>query len=109
MRPSRLKRFISMDGFDEHLELHRLDCLASHGNLSNYHFVLQARDSFSEEEIKPPRLLTGHDLQAMGYQPGPRLGRILAEIEEAQLEGEIQTADDARSFVEKRFPLVSTD
>lgn len=105
MRPSTFKRFISMDGFDEHLELHRLDCLASHGDLSNWRFVKEQRESLPPEVVRPPRLLTGHDLKRMGYQPGPEMGRILAEVEEAQLEGTLKSAEQARAFVGKHFPL----
>jgi len=105
MRTSTFKRFISMDGFDEHLELHRLDCLASHGDLGNWEFVREQRASLPPEEVRPPRLLTGHDLQAMGYRPGPRLGKILAALEEAQLEGTLESAEQARTFVQEKFPL----
>ena len=107
MRRSTLKRFISRDGFDEHLELHRLDCLASNGELDNYRFVKEVWETLPEEEVRPPRLLTGHDLKAMGYEPGPRMGKILAAVEEAQLEGELRTPEQARAYVEKQFPLAS--
>jgi poly(A) polymerase len=107
MRRSTLKRFISLDGFDEHLELHRLDCLASHGELDNYRFVKEVWETLPEEEVRPPRLLTGDDLKAMGYEPGPRMGKILATVEEAQLEGELKTPPQARAYVEKQFPLAS--
>jgi len=103
MRPSKLKRFLAMDGFAEHLELHRLDCLASHGDLSNYEFIKNVLETLPAEEIRPPRLLTGDDLMAMGYAPGPQLGEILAAVEEAQLEGELSTPAEARAFVEKKF------
>ncbi|MGH9814398.1 MAG: hypothetical protein ACRD4T_14800, partial [Candidatus Acidiferrales bacterium] len=98
------KRFISMDGFDEHLELHRLDCLSSHGDLTNYHFVKEQREMLPPEEVRPPRLLTGEDLKAMGYKPGPEMGRMLAALEEAQLEGAVKTVEEARAFVEREFP-----
>jgi poly(A) polymerase len=105
MRASTFKRFISMDGFDEHLELHRLDCLASHGDLSNWHYIVEERRKLPPDEVRPPRLLSGHDLQALGYRAGPLLGRILAELEEAQLEGLIKTAEEARALVQDRFPV----
>ena len=105
MRASTFKRFISMDGFDEHLELHRLDCLASHRDLSNWHYVVEQRQKIPPEEVRPPRLLTGHDLQSLGYRPGPLLGRILADLEEAQLEGAIKTPEEARALVLQRFPV----
>ncbi len=104
MKVSTFKRFISMDGFEEHLELHRLDCLSSHGDLTNYHFVKEQREMLPPEEVRPPRLLTGDDLKAMGYKPGPEMGRMLAALEEAQLEGTVRTAEEARAFVEREFP-----
>jgi poly(A) polymerase len=103
MRPATLKRFLALDGFAEHLELHRLDCLASHGQLDNYHFVKQTLESLPPEEIRPARLLSGHDLIALGYAPGPEMGKILAAVEEAQLEGTLTSKEEARAFVEKNF------
>lgn len=103
MRPATLKRFLALDGFAEHLELHRLDCLASHGQLDNYHFVKQTLESLPPEEIRPARLLSGHDLIVLGYAPGPEMGKILAAVEEAQLEGTLTSKEEARAFVEKNF------
>ncbi|HXE75081.1 MAG TPA: CCA tRNA nucleotidyltransferase [Candidatus Xenobia bacterium] len=105
MKASTFKRFISMEGFDEHLELHHLDCLASHGDLTNWRFVKEQIEKLPPEEVRPPRLLTGDDLKAMGYEPGPQMGRILAALEEAQLEGTVKTAEQARAFVEQKFSL----
>jgi poly(A) polymerase len=107
MRASTFKRFISLDGFDEHLELHRLDCLSSHGDLTNYHFVKEQMAALPPEEVRPPRLLTGDDLKKMGYAPGPLMGKILAALEEAQLEGAVKTVAQARAFVKKNFPRKS--
>jgi poly(A) polymerase len=105
MRPSTFKRFVSMNGFEEHLELHRLDCVASHGDLSNWRYVKEQLAALPPEEVRPPRLLTGHDLKAMGYKPGPRMGEILGAVEEAQLEGELKTPEQARAFVQERFAV----
>lgn len=104
MRPSTFKRFISMDGFEEHLELHRLDCLASHGDLTNWRYVKEQLETLPPEVVRPLRLLTGDDLKAMGYTPGPEMGRILAAVEEAQLDGTLASPADARAFVTKHFP-----
>jgi poly(A) polymerase len=104
MRPSKLKRFLRTQRFEEHLELHRLDCASSHGKLDNYSFVQGKLAELAEEEIRPPRLLTGDDLLAAGYQPGPELGRILTAAEDAQLEGEVTTKEDALTWVRTRFP-----
>lgn len=103
MRPNRLKRFLRTPDFPLHLELHRLDCLGSHGMLDHYEFCLQKLEEFSAEELRPPRLLTGRDLIGMGFAPGPAFKEILRAVEDAQLGGEIATADEARTLVRNRW------
>ncbi len=103
MKPSTLKRFFRLPHFDEHLELHRLDCLASHRNLSLYNFVRQKLSEMPPEQIRPKPLLTGDDLIAMGYRPGPQFKQILSAIEDAQLEGRLQSSDEAREYVKREF------
>ncbi|MGB9604285.1 MAG: CCA tRNA nucleotidyltransferase [Bryobacteraceae bacterium] len=103
MRESKLKRFLAMEHFDEHMELHRLDCLASHGNLDNYEFVREKLAETPPEQLKPRRLLTGHDLIRAGYRPGPAFSVILREVEDAQLESRILTPEEALEFVRARF------
>ena len=95
MRESTLKRFLRLPRFDEHLELNRLDCLSSHGRLDSWEFVNHKRATLPAEEIRPPRLLTGQDLIAEGFEPGPAFGKALEEIETAQLEGQIGTREEA--------------
>ncbi|MBI1896547.1 MAG: CCA tRNA nucleotidyltransferase [Acidobacteria bacterium] len=95
MKESTLKRFLRLEHFEEHLELHRLDCESSHGNLDHYEYVRRKREEFGEEQIKPPRLLTGADLISAGYAPGPEFGRVLQAVEDAQLEGRVQSKDEA--------------
>jgi poly(A) polymerase len=104
MKDSTLKRFLRQPDFEDHLELHRLDVLASNRNLEAYEFVRQKLTELSAEELKPARLLTGEDLIAAGYTPGPRFGEILAAVEDAQLEGRIHTAGEAMEMVRERFP-----
>lgn len=103
MRPHRLKRFLRMPEFDLHLELHRLDCLGSFGMLDCYTFCREHLMALSREELHPPRLLTGHDLQTMGFKPGPLFKEILEALETAQLEGELATAEEARRMVLDRW------
>jgi len=105
MRPARLKRFLREEGFAELLEIFRLDSLASHGNLEGYAWCRQTFEQLSREQVAPPPLLTGHDLIAMGYRPGPLFKEILTAVETAQLEGRIHAADEARHLVRRRFPL----
>ena len=95
MKDSTLKRFLRLNEFDEHLELHRLDCQSSHGFLDNYEFVKDKRQELGQAHIAPPRLLTGKDLLALGFQPGPEFGRVLNAVEDAQLEGRITSKDEA--------------
>jgi len=105
MRESTLKRFLRLPRFDEHLELHRLDALASNGWLEDYEFVKRRRDELSEERLRPPRLISGDDLVEEGYRPGPLFTEILAAVEDAQLEGAIATRDEALDLVRARFPI----
>jgi poly(A) polymerase len=95
MKPATLKRFVRMDKFDEHLELHRLDSLSSHRMLDNYDFVSRFITETPPAEVRPPRLLTGDDLIALGLKPGPRFKAILYNVEEAQLNGAVLTHEDA--------------
>jgi poly(A) polymerase len=108
MKDSTLKRFLRLPEFEEHLELHRLDVMSSNRNLETYEMVKQKLVELSEEELKPSRLLTGADLIAAGYTPGPRFTEILGAVEDAQLEGLIRTAGEAIEMVRERFPLEAT-
>ena len=103
MRDSTLKRFARLPRFEEHLELHRIDCLSSHGSLASYDFVQNFLAKTPPQEVRPPRLLTGDDLKQMGFQPGPKFKEILTFVEDAQLEGRIATAEDARQLVQQEF------
>lgn len=103
MRESTLRRFLRLERFEEHLELHRLDCLASHGNLENYDFIKRKLHELPAEALNPPRLLTGHDLIRAGYRPGPAFARILETVETAQLESRIKTRDEALELVRSLF------
>jgi poly(A) polymerase len=103
MRASTLKRFVRLPQFGEHMALHRLDCLSSHRRLDAYEFIARLLEETPPEGINPPKLLTGNDLQEMGYHPGPLFSAILRSVEDAQLEGEIQTREQAREHVKNRF------
>ncbi|MDE3180323.1 MAG: CCA tRNA nucleotidyltransferase, partial [Acidobacteriota bacterium] len=103
MRRSTQLRFLRMEGFDEHLELHRLDCLSSHGNLSNYELARAILRETPAEALKPRLLLGGDDLIAQGFVPGPRFKEMLRAVEDAQLDGKIHTREDALEMVQKLF------
>ncbi|MGP8153123.1 MAG: CCA tRNA nucleotidyltransferase [Smithella sp.] len=99
MRPGRLKRFLRMPDFDLHMELHRLDCIASHGMLDNYEFCRGQLQSLAVDDLHPPRLLTGDDLISLGFTRGKIIGEILNALEDEQLEGKITTPQEAQDFV----------
>ena len=107
MKESTLKRFLRLPRFAEHLELHRLDCLASHGHLENYEFVRRKLAQLPAEQLRPPPLLTGRDLIAEGYTPGPRFSKMLTAVEDAQLEGRIHSRDEALELVMGLFGPVT--
>jgi len=103
MRPSTLKRFLRMEHFDEHLELHRLDCLASHRLLGNHEFVRAKLAEIPPEDLRPTPLLNGDALIRAGFLPGPAFTWILGAVEDAQLEGGIHTTSEALAFALERF------
>jgi poly(A) polymerase len=103
MRLSTLKRLLAEDGFEELLALVRIDTLASNRDLQYVEFCERKRAEL-RETVQPPRLLGGEELLAMGYPRGPLIGRILHEVADAQLEGEITTHDEALALVRRRFP-----
>jgi poly(A) polymerase len=99
MKESTLKRFLRLPRFEEHLELHRLDCLASHRHLENYELVRHKLQELTAEELKPAPLVTGRDLIAEGYKPGPQFSQMLAAVEDAQLEGRIRSREEGLELV----------
>jgi len=104
MKESTFKRFVRMPRFDEHLQLHRMDCEASHGNLTSYNFTREKMASMPPAAMRPVPLITGDDLIAIGYRPGPQFKKILAAVEDGQLEGRLQTKNEAIAFVGTEFP-----
>jgi poly(A) polymerase len=103
MRESTLKRMLRLPDFAEHLELHRLDCTSSHGHLGNYEFAKSKFEQAAPEELRPPRLVTGDDLIAAGYVPGPDFSRMLEVAEDAQLEARIHTREEGLELVRATF------
>jgi poly(A) polymerase len=103
MRKSTLRRMLLRETFDLEMALHRLDCLGSHRRLDHYDFMReQAKELERRPEIRPP-LLKGDDLKKMGVKPGPKMGRLLAELREKQLQDELKTAREARAWVRGRI------
>ena len=104
MRQSTLKRFLRKPNFADHLELHRVDCLSSHGSLETYRFCKAKLEELRNETLSPPRLLTGDDLIDLGYAPGPLFREILDAVEDKQLEHAVSTREEAIEFVLANFP-----
>jgi len=105
MKDSTLKRFFRLPRFEEHLELHRMDCSASHGKLDLYDFTRRKLQETPPAEIRPEPLVKGNDLIDAGYEPGPRFKQILEAVEDAQLEGRLRSREEAMQFVTREFPL----
>jgi poly(A) polymerase len=104
MKESTLKKFMRMPAFDEHMALHRADCLASHRNLATYEFVREKQQEIPPETMRPSPLVNGDDLIAEGHIPGPKFREILSAVEDAQLEGRLQSRDAALEFVRRQYP-----
>jgi poly(A) polymerase len=103
MRESTLKRFLRLPKFEEHLTLHWMDASSAHGDLRLYEFAKERFEATPTETIRPKLLVTGKDLIDAGYPPGPRFKAMLEAAEDAQLEGNATTTEDALAVVRKLF------
>ena len=99
MRVATLKRMMARPTFEDELELHRVDCLASHGMLDNHATLIAKREEFSHEPLIPEPLVTGHDLITLGWKPGPRFAEILSAVQTRQLEGVLHTREEALAWL----------
>lgn len=104
MKTSTFKKFVRLPHFDEHLELHRLDCESSHRSLGMYNFTREQIANLPPEEVRPKPLVGGQDLIAAGYEPGPLFKQILTTVEDAQLDGRLHSKGEAMRFVQGNFP-----
>lgn len=104
MKESTFKKFARMPRFEEHLELHRIDCQSSHGDLTSFNFTSEKMASLPPEAIRPAPLISGDDLIEAGYAPGPQFKEILGAVEDAQLEGRLHSKPAAMEFVVAEFP-----
>jgi len=105
MKESTLKKFLRLPKIEEHIEQHRLDCVASHGDLSLYDFAREKLAAITPEAMRPAPLVTGADLIAHGYEPGPQFKKILAALEDEQLEGRLESKEQALTWAQQEFPL----
>lgn len=102
MRESTLKRFLRRDTFTIELEQHRIDCLASHGDLSNWRFLKKKLKTLSADDLKPKPFLSGKDILSLGFQEGPIIGKILRAVEERQLGGKLKSSKEALAWIKKQ-------
>jgi poly(A) polymerase len=99
MRVATLKRMMARPTFEEELELHRVDCLASHGMLDNHAMLIAKREEFGREPLIPQPLITGHDLIALGMKPGKHFAEILQAAQTRQLEGSLTSREEALEWI----------
>ncbi len=103
MRKATLRRLLLRDTFPLELELHRLDCLGSSGDLEHYNFLVEQAEALKHQPTIRPPLLTGNDLIKLGMRSGPALGGLLAELREKQLADELKTPREARAWVKQQL------
>jgi poly(A) polymerase len=108
MRVSRLKRFLRLHRFEDHLELARIHTATGGGDPADYQFALKMFRQWDTEDISPKPFVSGQDLIGLGYAPGPIFREILTRVEDGQLEGEFTSKDDAIAFIQKTFRRSAT-
>jgi tRNA nucleotidyltransferase/poly(A) polymerase len=106
MSTSKLKRFFRLDRFEDHLKLARIHALAAGEEPIDHAYAARKRKEWPDEQIWPPPLVTGNDLIAMGFSPGPQFKEILTRVEDEQLDGRLKTREEAMQFVRSNFPSV---
>lgn len=107
MRTARWKRIMGAETFPSEMELHRIDCISSHGKLDNYHIMLDRIKELENTVQLPTPLISGADLINLGFSPGPVFGKILSEIYDKQLEGTITERDAALEYMRKSFEPIA--
>jgi len=102
MRVAKLRRFMARSGFEDEMELHRVDCQSSHAMLDNYTFLRAKQEEFANEPLIPPPLVNGDDLIALGWKPGPKFKEVLDAVQTRQLEGTLKTREEALEWIKAR-------
>jgi poly(A) polymerase len=101
MRTSKLKMILAQPGIHELLELHRADAMAWGRSTEHVDYCEKLLKEWSEMDLNPPPLLTGHDLARLGLTPGPIFKELLDAVREAQLDGTITCAREALDLVKR--------
>ncbi len=103
MKRSTLRRLTGSPVYKEELELHRLDCLASHGDLKNYHYLKDFEKTLKSEPSLPDPWVTGHDIMAGGISEGPAVGYWRNMAYEAQLEGKFSNRHELLKWLRQKI------
>lgn len=103
MRVARLKRFMARPTFEDEMELHRVDCLGSHGLLDNHVFLRERGEEFANEPLIPEPLVSGRDLIGLGWKPGPRFKEVLDAVQTRQLEGLLASREEAMAWIQSEY------
>jgi poly(A) polymerase len=100
---SSLKRFVRIERFEDHAELSRIHAEAGGEEPLDWAYAIDKRTHWSDEDLWPAPLVTGNDLIAMGFPPGPHFKEILTRVEDEQLEGRLTSHEDALEYVRRHF------
>jgi tRNA nucleotidyltransferase/poly(A) polymerase len=106
MRKSTLRQFVGAPTFPIELELHRLDCLSSHGDLTNYAFLEKFMNDLRNEPILPSPWITGHDIISLGIPEGRQVGFWHKKAYEAQLEGRFENRDGLLAWLNSELTKI---
>ncbi len=109
MKQANRMKIIANENFDNLLELHRLDCVSSNGNLESFEFTKHIKESTPATQIRPERLIDGNDLIALGMKPGKDFKVILEGINDQQREGKVKTRDEALNALRLSVQLYAAD
>ena len=103
MSMAKLKRFFRLNRFEDHVELAHIHLTAQGDDLGDLQYVRQKGAEWSEQDIFPQPLVTGADLIAMGFVPGPVFKDILTRVEDEQLDGRLTDRAQALDFVRREY------
>ncbi len=103
MKNATLRKWVGAPTFPLELELHRIDCISSHGSLDHYGQIKDFREDLAQEPALPPPLVRGKDLMQRGISSGPIMGRLLQRIYDQQLEGVFDTSESADRWLDENL------
>lgn len=102
---SRMKRFLAAPYSGDARVI--LEAMSHESALRpRFEWLRQRLAELETTDCAPPPLLTGDDLVEAGFTPGPAFKRTLDHVYDAQLEGQLQTKDQAMHLARE---LMSSD